>query len=305
METRKQEPTASTSPVGRLGRGLGALIPAKKISTATQPAPASAVSQIPIDAIRPNPNQPRREFDDSALAELSNSIRINGVLQPIVVRPLPEGRFELVAGERRWRASQRAGLRTIPATIREMSDPQSLEIALIENLQRQDLGPLERAEGYQRYLDQYGGTTEQLAVRLSESRTSIINYLRLLKLPQEVRTMISGQQISMGHARAIAGLSDPERQLAIAKMTARRSLSVRQVEAMCRESSSEPSPARTPTGAVRHMESVADQLSRGIGLPVQVITGKGKNSGRVIVSYKSIEDFDRIARAFGADSLIG
>lgn len=301
----------ATSPVIRLGRGLGALIPAKGPQGAKNPAvsalaaSSTKVAEIAIDAIRPNPNQPRREFDEAALAELSNSIRVNGVLQPIMVRPLPDGRYELVAGERRWRASQRAGLNTIPATVREMSDAESLEIALVENLQRQDLGPLERAEGYQRYLDQFGGTPEQLAVRLSENRTTIVNYLRLLRLPHEVRAMLAGQQITMGHARAIAGLSDPQRQLAIAKMAARRSLSVRQVESLCREPSPDPSSDRTPTGAVRHMESVADQLSRAIGLPVQVITGKRKNAGRVIVSYGSIEDFDRIARAFGADSLIG
>lgn len=288
----------------RLGKGLSAIV-----GPAAKPAPANdgPSREIPLSAIRPNPNQPRREFDETALSELSNSIRINGVLQPVLVRPLPDGQFELVAGERRWRASQRAGKTSIPAIVRELTDQQSLEIALIENLQRQDLGTLERAEGYQRYLDLFGGSVEQLAVRLGESRPNLVNYLRLLKLPNEVRHLLTNGEIGMGHARAIAGVADAQRQVAIARLAIRRNLSVRQVETMCREVPAAPSGNRDglPTGSVRHMEHVAEQLSRAIGMPVQVITGKRKNSGRVIITYNSIEDFDRLARAFGADTLVG
>lgn len=304
----------STPP--RLGRGLNAILGPRSNTTASvvPPAPsekvspdtASDVRNIAVDKIKPNPNQPRREFDETALAELANSIRINGVLQPIMVRPVGDGSFELVAGERRWRASQRAGKASIPATIRNLTDQQSLEIALVENLQRQDLGPLDRAEGYQRYLDLFGGTVEQLAVRLAESRANVVNYLRLLKLPPEIRSMLSRNELSMGHARAIAGVSDPQRQLAIARMTARRNLSVRQVESMCREPSADPRPAATtPKGSVRHMEQVAELLSKAIGLPVQVITGRKKNSGKIVISYASIEEFERVAHVLGADSLIG
>lgn len=266
-------------------------------------APPSHVTYVSIDAIRPNPNQPRTVFDEAALAELAASIRQSGVLQPVLVRSSGDGRYELVAGERRWRAARQAGLTAIPAIVHALSDSESLEIALIENLQRDDLRPLERAAAYQRYIESFGVSPEQLATRLGMSRANVVNYMRLLKLPPLVRELLEQGELGMGQARAIAGVLDPQRQLAIARLAARRNLSARQVEALVsRESdgpSTRPEDDKASSGKSRHYREIEAAMSRAIGLPVELHPGRAKNAGHLTIRYRSLEEFETLADRLG------
>lgn len=294
----------------RLGKGLSAIVaprpsatPQRRDAADTQSGSfgAQVIREINVDKIRPNPNQPRTRFSDSELAGLAESIKANGVLQPIILRPDGQGSFELIAGERRLRATRMAGLDHIPAIVRSMSDAASLEIALIENLQREDLGPLERATAYQQFIDSFKVTADQLARRLSLSRANVTNYLRLLKLSSEIREMIDVGELGMGHARAIAGVNDPQRQLALARRTCRRNLSVRQVEQLASRALGPT--VETPTeeiAATAHLNDVARALTGATGLKVTLHAGKRKNSGRVVLHYTNLEEFDKIARHLGA-----
>lgn len=336
----------SKSPANRLGRGLSTLIgrtiaplgasgiggaavvasdterpnAARSIELALggngepQSAPGALASrqllELSIDRIQPNPYQPRTSFGEARLTELADSLRRRGVLQPVLVRPLNGDRYELVAGERRWRAAAIAGLRAIPAIVRKSTDAESLEIALLENLQREDLSPLDRASAYKRYLEEFSVTADVLAERLGESRPNVSNYLRLLRLPQEVQDLLRIGELGMGQARAIAALSDPKRQLGLARLAMRRNLSVRQVETLVRSAAELTGPpdqsehsvaARLPSAASRHAEELASRLSKAIGMTVQIIPGRSKNAGRVVIHYKSLEDFDRLADAIGVD----
>jgi ParB family chromosome partitioning protein len=210
----------------------------------------------------------------------------------------------LVAGERRLRAARLAGLDAVPAIVREFSDSESLEVALLENLQREDLGPLERAAAYQQYLETFGGTVEDLAKKMCESRANISNYLRLLKLHPEVCYMLGNGELGMGQARALAGVADSQRQLALAKLAARRNLSVRQVEELVRKAvsptetrPSEPDIERSSAQA--HLASVEEALSRELGLRIRIMPGRKKNSGRMVIRYNGLEEFDRIAERLG------
>lgn len=300
-------------PTSRLGRGLSALIPAAPHAATpvpTKPADTApsgdTVRRVRLDHIQPNRHQPRTTFNEPALQELAESIKTTGVLQPILVRALPEGRYELVAGERRWRAARLAGLAEIPALVKELSDEQSFQLALVENLQREDLGPLERAAAYQHYLETFGGTIEALAASLGESRANISNYIRLLKLRPEICYMLGAGELGMGQARAIAGIIDAQRQLAIAKLAARRNLSVRQVEELAREADASPDQAphgtpRVPTGERKHFDEVQTALSRSLGVSVRLVPGRKKNTGRIVISYDSLADFERIAERLGAE----
>lgn len=304
-----------SKPASRLGRGLNALIGPREPrpihnqvqrAEAQQGEPSSLAQLVAISKIAPNPRQPRTTFDETALDELARSIRANGVLQPVLLRPRPDSGFELVAGERRWRAAKLAGLEAIPAIVRDLNDAETLEVALIENLQREDLGPIERAAAYQQYIEAFGVSVEQLAGRLAESRANIANYLRLLKLAPEIRTLIERDELGMGQARAIAGVVDPARQLAIARIAVRRNLSVRQVEALSRQASDDGQLERstaiadTPAGAARHLADVERSLAMAIGLRVVLKPGKRKNSGRLIIHYSSLDEFDRLATKLGA-----
>lgn len=306
----------------RLGKGLNALITNRNTPPATKetpqtpsspPAdnpdpPSSIIREIALDAIEPNPHQPRSTFDEQALKELAASIRENGVVQPIVVRRKTDNEYQLVAGERRWRAAGLAELDTIPAIVRELSDEQSFAIALIENLQREDLGPLERAAAYQHYLDSFGGTIEDLAKQLSESRANISNYLRLLKLRPEICYMLGAGELGMGQARAIAGVEDPERQLALARLAARRNLSVRQVEELVRNATDARTSAEEPdikkAGQQHHLTDVERALSKSLGLRVRLYPGRRKNSGRIVISYGSLDEFDQLAERLGGKSYL-
>lgn len=306
-----------TKPASRLGRGLSALIPAKTGTAAASPPTESAalapdagqVRDIAYDRIHPNARQPRSTFAELPIEELADSIRANGVLQPIIVRPSGPDRYEIVAGERRWRASQMAGRRTVPALIRDLSDAEAVEIALLENLRREDLSPLERARAYQRYIDEFGVTTEELATKLSESRSNVANYLRLLRLSPEVLTMLGAGELTMGHARAIAGLTNSERQLALARLASRRNLSVRQIETLAQQdgpidehSQVAHAPAASILRTDRHLDAVAKAFSKALGVEVTINSGKKKNSGRIVIAYDNLDDFDRVAERIGVRS---
>jgi ParB family chromosome partitioning protein len=296
----------------RLGRGLSAIIGPRTVShfpprvAAASDAPPlpTDIRHVAIDAIVPNPRQPRLPFDDAGLKELAASIRANGIIQPVLLRSAQAGRYELVAGERRWRAAKLAGLDSIPAVVRELSDAQSLELALVENLQREELGPLERAGGYQEYLHTFGASVEQLADRLGESRANVANYLRLLRLPTEIQQLITAGHLEMGQARALLGIDDPQRQLAIARLAGRRNLSVRQVERLARGSQTGAAEPRSPGPRARakHLGDIERALTRALGLPVALQPGKKKNSGRVVIRYKNLDEFDRIAERLGGSS---
>ncbi len=301
----------------RLGKGLSALIGSRTTAAAAGDLPSTAITggppqaaqpgerlaQIPIDELEPNPYQPRSRFDENSLAELAASVRQSGLLQPVLVRRGEGGRFQIVAGERRWRAARLAGLEAVPAIVREVGDAEALELALIENLQREDLDPLERAAAYQQLVDKAGLTIEQVAQRLGQSRANVSNYLRLLKLGDEIREMISAGQLGMGQARALVGVSNPQRQLAIARMAVRRNLSVRQVEELARRAEQPAASEPQPVSPVKkHLAELEERLSKAVGLPVRLQPGRKKNSGRIVIRYNSLEEFDRIAEMLGADS---
>jgi ParB family chromosome partitioning protein len=224
------------------------------------------------------------------------------MLQPVLVRPAGDGEYQLVAGERRWRAAQLAGLERIPAIIRAASDAESVELALTENLQREDLNALERAEAYRQYLDAFGASVDELAVRVGESRPSVSNYLRLLKLDAPVQDLIRAGELGMGQARAIAGVEDRQAQLALARLAVRRNLSVRQVEALAKlaDGVREEGGARGTVERPRHFDDVERAFGRALGLAVQVKPGRGKNAGRIVIRYRSLQEFDRVAERLGA-----
>ncbi|MGD8450287.1 MAG: ParB/RepB/Spo0J family partition protein [Phycisphaerae bacterium] len=293
-----------SKPAPRLGKGLSALIsphsPPAEPPAATEPNAGSALRELPTSSIQANSRQPRKQFDTAAIEKLADSIRRTGVLQPVLVRPVQDGRFELLAGERRWRAATAAGLEHVPAIIRDATDAQAIEVALIENLQREDLRPLERATAYREYMSRFDVGADDLAQRLGESRANVSNYIRLLKLSDDIRAMIESGELGMGQARAIAGIEDPQRQLAIARLAVRRNLAVRQVEALAQARQVEHERKQaTPDGAARHLEELAGGFSRSLGLRVQLQSGKKKNSGRVIIHFDNLDQFDRIAEAIG------
>ncbi|GAA2718955.1 ParB/RepB/Spo0J family partition protein [Actinocorallia aurantiaca] len=313
--------SASRQPRG-LGRGLGALIPTAPAAAAA-PGPEHAAgastgldqvdgarfAELPVKSISPNPRQPRTHFDEEALEELAASISIVGLLQPIVVRELnPEtslesARYELIMGERRWRASQRAGLDRIPAIIRDTSDDDLLRDALMENLHRQQLNPLEEAAAYRQLLDDFGATHEQLAARVGRSRPHISNTLRLLNLPPAVQRRLAANVLSAGHARALLGLDSPEAMEALATRIVAEGLSVRAVEEIIalREADDPVRPVRRPVRkpTAPGLESLAERLSERYETKVRVDLGARK--GRIVVEFATLEDLDRIISSMAPD----
>ncbi|MCW2621475.1 MAG: parB-like partition protein [Frankiales bacterium] len=293
-------------PGGGLGRGLGALIPSGPPPSPTAPVQAVAgarFAEVPLDHVTPNPLQPRQHFDEEALAELVVSIREVGLLQPVVVRPLADAhdgtpRYELVMGERRWRASREAGLTALPAIIRETSDDDMLRDALLENLHRQQLNPLEEAAAYQQLLLEFGATHEELGARIGRSRPQITNTIRLLQLPAPVQSRVAAGVLSAGHARAILGLGTPEAQEAMATKAIAEGMSVRGVEeavALAR-SAGEPEsgpPRRSgkrpqPAGLVELAERLSDRFE------TRVKVDMGRAKGKVTIEFASIDDLQRI-----------
>jgi ParB family chromosome partitioning protein len=270
---------------GGLGRGLSSLIPGA--------AEEAGLLEVPVSAIQPNPRQPRVDFPEESLAALARSIREVGVLQPVVVRRRDSGN-ELVAGERRVRAAKLAGLATIPAIIREGDDTESLREALIENIHREDLAPLELASAFQELLEELGVTQETVAERLGYSRAHIANTIRLLSLPADVQKLLAEGRIQAGHARALLGLPDDEAKSALALRVAAEGLSVRQVEDLVRSYAETPAPAKPglARGADPMLGEMEEILSEQLATRVQVVLGKRK--GKIIVEFASKEDLERI-----------
>jgi ParB family chromosome partitioning protein len=294
-----------SEPKKGLGRGLSALMgEAPRPSADDAGARKDSVRDVEVARIRPNPAQPRQHFDEDALAELAESIRQHGVLQPILLRAV-DGGYELIAGERRWRAAQRARLHSIPALVREQDDSSSAELALIENVQRQDLNAIEEAEGYRALISKFGHGQDNVAKLVGKSRSHVANLLRLLDLPETVRLMLLRGDISMGHARAVATAPDPE---ALATEIAEKGLSVRQAEALAKRERPGPgsdigrASARNARKSVdADLEALERQLSDMLGLKVQVKhAGAG---GTVALSYSSLDQLDMICQRLSGEPI--
>ena len=275
-----------------LGRGLRALIP--EVPSTGMATPGGSSQEIDLDLLRPNPDQPRQAVDDARLEELAQSIRAHGVIQPIVVTKREDGAgFEIIAGERRWRAAQRAGLLKVPVVVREMSRTKRLEVALIENIQREDLNPIEAAAAYRRLADDFGMTQQQIAEAVGKERATVANYQRLLGLPAEVQTDVAAGRLTMGHARALAGLGDAGDQLAVARRIREGDLSVRDAEALVKRTATpEPEPtAKTPSADV-HVRAAEERLRLSLGTRVRIVQ-RGKR-GRIEISFTSENELQRL-----------
>jgi ParB family chromosome partitioning protein len=304
-------PTTTADPKRRaLGKGLESLLPQRPAPTpaaAAPPAPTGKPLEIPLDHIERNPYQTRTHFDEPKLAELAQSIAASGVVQPIIVRPLPpvagEARYQLITGERRWLASRKAGKTTIPAVIRQVSDEQTLEMTIVENLQRADLNPIEQARAYQRLSTDFKMTQEQMAVRTGKERASVANFLRLLRLPDSVQQKVESGDLSFGHARTLLALDTPEAVSAAAQKVMALSLSVRQTESYVQGLiNPESKPKKEPKATQPedpNVREAQDKLRRTLGLKVQIEDKNGK--GRVIIEYSGLEDFDSILTALGGE----
>jgi len=276
-----------------LGMGLGALF-GEEYPTAQPEREETAPDLLPIEKIEPRADQPRKRFDPEALELLAESIRTYGLIQPITVRPLDSGFYQIIAGERRWRAARMAGLSEVPVVVLEADDRTVMELALVENLQRQDLNPMEEAEGYQRLMKEYGLTQEEAAARVGKSRPAVANALRLLLLPEEVRSLVEDGTISAGHARAILSLPAARLQKAAAQKIVALRLSVRQAEAMCKrmlqeEEKPEPKPAPLTVDYVAECEK---SLTRRLDRKVRIVNGKRK--GRFELEFYGQEDLQRL-----------
>ena len=268
-----------------LGRGLSALIP-----DAPVPAAPERSLEVDSDQLRPNKFQPRSTMDDAKIDELARSIKSNGIIQPIVVRKADAG-YEIIAGERRWRAAQRAGLLRVPVVIRDIPDDRLLAVALIENIQREDLNPIEEAAAYRKLADDYHLTQDQIAESVGKDRSSIANYLRLLKLPPEVRGNVASGALSMGHARAILGLPDDVAQLRLSREVVSKNLSVRETEALVRKAL-HPPPARSPHEKDVHTRAAEEKLRFSLGTRARIVR-KGKG-GRIEIDFTSEDELNRL-----------
>ena len=288
-----------------LGRGLSALLGEAPVSLEPETASGAAPARLPIEFLRPNPNQPRKRFDEDALGELAQSIREKGVLQPILARAV-EGEtnaYEIVAGERRWRAAQRAGVHEIPVVLREFSDAEVLEIAIIENIQRADLNPIEEAAGYQALIREFGHTQERLAKSLGKSRSHVANMIRLLNLPDGVKDLLQSGRLTMGHARAMLSVENP---VELARQVIEEGLTVRQTEARVRAeaedgaggavdgSSKRRRGAAAPAAADADTRALQDNLAAALGMRVR-LDHRGE-AGAVTIEYKTLEQLDEICR---------
>ena len=297
-----------------LGRGLSALMadvnldePVNAETDASAPSPKPDTT-LPVEKLEPNPDQPRRHFSDEALKELSDSIREKGIIQPIIARESPRvaGNYEIVAGERRWRAAQLAQLHEVPVILRDFDDTEVLEVAIIENIQRADLNPVEEAMGYRQLMDRFGHTQERLAAALSKSRSHIANLMRLLQLPEEVQSYLREGQLSAGHARALITTDDP---VALARQVVAKGLSVRETEKLARK---EPAgdtskPAKGTKGAKAGKDAdtraLEEDLSANLGLKVVIDHAEGQENGQMVLKYSSLEELDALCRVLSATPL--
>ena len=277
-----------------LGRGLGALIDVSEDQDRQLIHSPSAVSEIPLKNISVNPFQPRTSFDEESINELVISVKEHGIIQPITVRRMEDNSYQLITGERRLRAAQKAGLKRIPAYVRQAGDENMMELALVENIQREDLDAIEVAISYQRLIEEFNLTQEGLGDRVGKKRATIANYLRLLNLPVEIQTAIREKKLSMGHARALAGIEDRELQLKIFERTISRDLSVRQVENLAKQSKKVHTPAGSDDSQPRSdYEDLREHLSHYFGATVGFVRSN-KGTGRIVIPFKSDEDLQRI-----------
>ena len=282
-----------------LGRGLDALISTEAVKTGG----SSTINEIAIEQIEPNPGQPRHDFDEEAWQELATSIREIGIIQPITLRQVAENRFQIIAGERRWRASQIAGLKAIPAYIRTINDEKVMEMALVENIQREDLNAIEIALAYEHLLEENGMTQEKISERVGKSRTAITNYLRLLKLPAQVQMALQKKQIDMGHARALLSLESPSQQIKLFKEILKNSYSVRKVEELVKrikndvtdENGEKRIIAKSPNAD--HYNMLTKQLSGVMGTKIQ-FTCSPKGKGKISIPFANEEELERIMGIF-------
>lgn len=294
-ETRREEP---------LVRSEGVAVPADAIATGGPVVAGNGLVSIPVADISPLPGQPRTHFREEALDELASSIAARGVIQPIIVRPMGNGRYQLVAGERRWRAAQRARLHVIPAVVRELDQREVMALALIENLQREDLNPLEEARAYQKLADDEGMTQAEIAKLVDKSRSHVANFQRLLALPDDVLSLMAEGALSMGHARALIG---NEAASAIARRAVEQKLSVREVEKLARAVGREPSPTRKPAARAGQendadIAAVQGHLEEFLGMQVRIKTEDSPNTGTVTIRYRTLDQLDLICqRLTGGD----
>ena len=271
-----------------LGRGLGALLSSDStIDLGAEP------TEVDVDAIVPGPMQPRTHFDEGALEGLADSIRSQGVIQPLLVRRRGD-RYELIAGERRWRAARLAGLAKVPVVIRDVADKDLLEIALIENIQRENLNPIEEAQAYQRLIENVGLTQEALAARVGRDRSYITNYLRLLKLPDDLQQLVVEGRLSTGHARTILGLSHIDQQRKLARQVIDGGLSVRATEHLVRKAVDGTPPPKTASAVDPNIRAAETKLRRALGTQVRIVQLRGEGQGKVEISFFSNQDLDRI-----------
>jgi ParB family transcriptional regulator, chromosome partitioning protein len=282
-----------------LGKGIESLLGPRPQAAAPVPESTGKPLEIPLDRIDRNPNQTRTTFDEIKLNELAQSIAATGVVQPIVVRELPGGRYQLIMGERRWRASQSAGKATIPAIVRQVSDEQALEMTIVENLQRADLNPMEQARAYERLGREFKMTQDQIATRTGKDRVSVANFLRLLKLPNQIQQLVEAGKLSFGHARALLALTADQIDPASRKVM-EQAMSVRQTEKYVQElmmPKALPKGRPAPPPQDPNVHEAQGRLQRRLGLKVQIEDKQGK--GRVIIEYSGVDDFDAILSALG------
>lgn len=281
-----------------LGRGLSALMADVGADQPQTTAPRRAESHLPVERVHPNPDQPRRVFNAEALADLAASIKEKGIIQPLIVRPMPdrEGHYQIVAGERRWRAAQRTQLHEVPVIIRDFDDTEVLEIAIIENIQRDDLNPVDEAAGYRQLMDKFGHTQEQMATALGKSRSHIANLLRLLNLPDDVQRHLTEGRFTAGHARALIGHPMAS---ALARQIIDGGLSVRDAEKLAKKS--DEAPRRAPVKAAKTKDAdtaqIEGELSATLGMKVSIDQSANGEGGKLTLNYKSLDQLDDLLRA--------
>jgi ParB family chromosome partitioning protein len=313
-----------TKPKSRLGRGLSSLIsistpdsppaplPAIPTTDASSATPASTseasdarhpgvrVAEIPLSAIVANPHQPRRHFNETSIKELAASLRATGMIQPIIVRPTAPDRYELIAGERRWRAARLAELDSVPAILRDVDSATQAQMALIENIQREDLNPMDRALAYQALVKHLGLTQAELAGRLGEDRSTVTHYLRLLEMPEPVQQLIGDGRLSMAHAKILSGVPQPAEQQRLANLVVEQNLSVRNLERIVQEGAptpEAPKPSRPAPSA--HLQDLERSLARQLGLRAQIRPSNRKGHGRLVLHYSSLDQFDELLSRMG------
>jgi ParB family chromosome partitioning protein len=296
--------TAAIDPKRRaLGKGLDSLLPRVQAPAVAADAEGGKPREIPLDQIDRNPFQTRSNLNEEQLAELAASIAANGVVQPVLVRPLPNGRFQLIAGERRWRASQLAGKTTVPAFLRQVSDEQAMEITIVENLQRTDLNPMEQARAFDRLSREFHMTQEQMAQRTGKDRTTVANFLRLLRLPSTVQARVESGELSFGHARTLLAFEHAEEMEKAAQRIAKYSLSVRQTEnyvtGLLHPEKSAKKDHKTEPAIDPNVREVQERLQRALGLKVHIEDHNGH--GKVIIEYARLEDFDTLLEQLAGD----